>query len=1098
VKFGEASTIGKRLQGLKNDIAEVNKTLKNFGFTRNQINEAVTGIDKISNAMTQMGTKSEKSILKIHTGIKGYMQDVEGMFKMQLRWYGARFFSQAVLEAPFAAALGVIKYTAALDDARAAMLRWEATSGKVTAESISNVDNIMIQIRRALLEMPLTLDVASKSIQSFIGAGLSSGIVATMVPDILRLKNAFKEIDFEPFTIAVVGAFNVFKDQIGKGLTEAEKFRTIFEQLLRAQAKGVIRPEQFQKVFQYMAGIGEMSGMTLEQLLAISVALTDTGNLAANASRMFRTLLINIPQEKATAGFRAIGIELKKDIPLMHQFKTITDGIVKLVGKSGAIDVERLGFLGKIVAPEQLKALVDVARNWEKVGALTEDIKNATGGLLAASDVVSKPLGAQWQILLNTLNEIGKSLAESSKTDLNGFLATIVDVAKGLLFAADSTGKFADKLDKLGDAGKAAYAFFSEIGAFIGPFVESLGQLLKLFAGVTSFLLSFPGLIANVITAMIALATTLSGHPILGTFLAGMAALGATMRYLNSELDTLNRKDLSFDSFMQGASRAEISKRLEEMEKAKSSLLFANPALAGTKEIKDLEYKIARARKKLEPVLDTTKNPPPSPFTPPDTSKEFGMADLSAVKKTYNALLDAAENNRKSALKILADQYREGLLREEEYYQKRVNIAESSYEEENDLLIRKGRELRESRRMIISDIQKQYLNKGKDAEKTNKIAEVIKNFEAEEEALKTKRINLENKRDMELSDAKADLNVRLAEMARDRAKAERDVAENTAKVELDIQKGHLEALKNLRTDAYNEYKISAKDFYSFSEDAIDKNSEIEKKAIDDHIEALWREWREEKRIKEANKLLVNVLAAQRKADDDKRRIDETNKTTKAINDIQKMNDPRYLYESGGNWKKGFANVTEFGLNRIIGDFKNTGAQILQIWNDASKAMADSFQSFFVDAIEGKMQSLADYVNSFLKSVYTSIAAALGQQVSGSILSAVKIGVSTYMGTPEVVKHTGGKVVSYHGGGEVNAKLLVGERVLSREQSAMFESLSKNTNNPPEVVINVVNETGRPVTMTQQGAPKFELGKLVTSVVLSDLNSGGPISRRMGK
>ena len=1140
------------------------KTLKSsFDKLKDSVDTATASMEKSKGRASSMG----RQLVDLDNGIQGIIKSIKNFIAVQLMWYSARAVTQLVLEIPAAVIKSIVTYTAAIDDARANLLRWEATSGQVTGAMRTNVESILIQIRKSLIELPLTLDEASKSIQAFISAGLPSSVVSTMVPFILQLKNAFKEIDFEQFTLSIVGAFNVFKDQIGQGMSDTIKFKIIFEQLLRAQAQGVIKPEQFTTVLQYMSNIGNLAGVSFEQLLAISVAITDTGIKANSAGRMFRGMIVALSSDKAINGLKKLGVEINKNQTLADQFGKISTRMVEILGKTGRVDVGKLGALEKILSREQINAFIAFVRSYEKVGALTKDIKNASGGLQAASDVMKMSMGGQWIVLQTVLKEVGKGFFDLD-SPMKTFLGGLVDIARGALFATDTTGLFSDKMYLLGDAGKAAYTIFKilydtftmivlplqlivkgigEILSLVSPLVGGLHNLHSLIAGyLVAVFIQWTGVIKLVIGAWTALWEALTvkySWAILKTTLTGLigkfdylrlAIIAATVAYIQWKDSQEDKKEETFgdkaaaDAKMKANSNdkekneAEVTKLLKEQKELREQML-----LLDTKESKIVKKDnkgdwiesdelvstaiVDRNRKKIENALTInarklaafravlTKQSAPigaagsNETLPEEVGKQFGSDQFSAVKSEYASMYEAMEKKRKSAVTEEENSYKEGERTLEDHYDKLVEISEEYFLQEMYSLRKERNLLEEKKKLIDIDISRKS---SKDRKGAQEAADA--SYKASLEGLDKRETDITERKEVAIDTAKKDRTVALNKLETASAESRKKIEEESFSVITEKKREEIALLQNYNKDYYDQGRISAKEYYDNLAKFIEANADLQKSTLNNALNdemiayAEFKGTDEEKRLRYIK--LEELIA---KTNDEITKLD--NKTTNELknNNRERLLNIESLYQDKGEGLLGFAAVTDVTLKKLVKNFTNTAQQIADIWDTTAKSMSQAFTDYFTDIIEGNLKSLSDYVNGFLKSVAASMAQALGNQVSGNIMSAINMGISTYAGySPEPGKvHTGGKILAYHGGGEVVAKLLTGERVMSREQSSMFENMySKTMNSTPEVSVNITNQSSKPVTLTQSAPPKIEFGKIITSFILTDLQTNGPISK----
>lgn len=454
------------------------------------INKLRQSVEKLNTQQAKMAADAEKPFAGMGKGFKGYIRDVEKIIELQMRWYGAKFILFNMFQVPIDAIKSVIQYSGEIDQARAEMLRWAATSGSVGKDVEQVTDAMMLNIRKVLTEYPLTLKEISGSVQAFLGAGMSYRVVNQMVEDIAKLKTAFKEINFDTFAVAITGAFKTMRDNIrganGEILDDAGKMKVIFEQILRAQAVGIIRPEQFTKVIQYMGQIGKLSGFSLEQILAMSVAITDTGISANNASRLTAGWMLSLQQPRAQNAIKSLGIEINKDLPLAKNLDNIMMGLSKRLGEGGPASMKAMEFMQTLTSADRLKALLTFVSEYGKYVELQKDIAGATGGLTAAAKIMQLPLPAQWTIFLNILKEIGATANQASVGGMKSLLGVIIDIGRGMLYAIDNTGRFNDKMGSLGTEGLAAYKSMKQLMEVLGAIKDQMILLKDIFVAILS------------------------------------------------------------------------------------------------------------------------------------------------------------------------------------------------------------------------------------------------------------------------------------------------------------------------------------------------------------------------------------------------------------------------------------------------------------------------------------------------------------------------------------------------------------------------------------------------------------------------------------
>lgn len=428
-----------------------------FDSVINRIQNSIGKLEGATAKVTAAQKQQQQGTLSLQMGLKSYIQDVEKLLQIQVRWYGAKMLLFAAVELPLAAIKNIVQYGGEVDKARSEMLRWAATSGTVSQQVIKDTDEIIKAIRKATTEYPVDFADMSKSAQAFLGAGIKYGTVKDMIPDLAKLRTAFKEIGIDDFAVAMTGFFKTFKDSIIEGATEAEKFKKILNSLLAAQAEGIIRPEQFTKVIQYLGNITYLSGFSVDQMLALSVAITDSGIRASSAARTFSGLLTTLQGTNAAKVlFEKFGITIDRNRVFAEQFFEIIKKMREKIGE-GPITVGWLQAIFKITSVEQGRALAALINQFATVEPLLTKLKNASKGLDLAADIMKNNLPDQLKMIVNMIKEMGFSIGANAIPSLKAFVGSLWEVGRGVLAAIDPTGVFTDKIEGFSSASMRAY-----------------------------------------------------------------------------------------------------------------------------------------------------------------------------------------------------------------------------------------------------------------------------------------------------------------------------------------------------------------------------------------------------------------------------------------------------------------------------------------------------------------------------------------------------------------------------------------------------------------------------------------------------------------
>lgn len=199
--------------------------------------------------------------------------------------------------------------------------------------------------------------------------------------------------------------------------------------------------------------------------------------------------------------------------------------------------------------------------------------------------------------------------------------------------------------------------------------------------------------------------------------------------------------------------------------------------------------------------------------------------------------------------------------------------------------------------------------------------------------------------------------------------------------------------------------------------------------------------------------------------------------------------------------------------RALEDLSNvwtdTGRQMYDVARSTAEAMQGAFSDFFFDAITGKMKSMGDYLTSFLNSVARSISAVMGQQLAAGVVGLGKMALGFHGGgvvgetSPSFYRIVPGAVFDqarrYHSGlmsDEFPAILQKGEMVLSRRDVSRLSD-SAGAGAAPAVEVNIINQSGTPLSGSQQGSPRFDGKKWVLDIVVEGLDRYAPLRTAIG-
>ena len=482
--------------------------------------------------------KAMNPIRKLGEGLNGVLTSMVGMAQWQAVWYATK---STIFMVPQIVTQGV-EYAKLLDAWNVKFLRWGVTTGQVTEGMKSEIKSFETELRRVLLTVPAGFEQAAKASEAFLGAGVKTSTVKEMLPMISTLTAVFPEIDMERFGIAAVGTFNVFKDNIKGASSEAGKFKVILEQLLRAQAEGIIRPEHFTKVMQYMSAVGHIAGMTTEQVFALTTTISDTGITAATTARLLASMMTQLSKPNVIADFNKLlegtGTVLDGNSTQMENFEKLIGTLNKsnLSDPAGGIQTKFISYLGRrtMIPKEEIKVLESIIIGWETYQTRLKNIAGSSGSIVALLGIQQESISGQLQLLKNTLNEIGMA-GNYSAQGLGLIVAAGLDAARGALMALNpELVRGVLGFETLNTAGRISYKVISALEtsvktlyAILEPFGKTLGVVFDVFSRVPGLLsaITFTGIIAA-LNALVAK---------LGWTVGGVSALTAAFRGLQTQ-----------------------------------------------------------------------------------------------------------------------------------------------------------------------------------------------------------------------------------------------------------------------------------------------------------------------------------------------------------------------------------------------------------------------------------------------------------------------------------------------------------------------------------------------------------------------------------
>lgn len=1090
---------------------------------------------------------------RIQTGLRALpksFEDVKNnmvrLFAFQAEWYATR----ALLLKPIAGFAASIKegiqFSTLIDEWTAKFLRWDATSGKITNEARENAKGMVQEIRKTALEYPVPFEKLAASVEAFRGAGLDPTLVKQLIPYIAQLKTGFKEINIDQFAIAVVGAFNTFKDKLIEGGSDVEKFKKIFDLLMKAQEMGIIRPENFQTVLQYFGQIADIAGFSMQEMLAMANVATDVGSRTGIAMRGLRQLLISFTKDSTLQTLEKQGIKINADISPAQQFLNVLKQIKeKLGGDEKGIAVKSLNFLQKIAPANAEGTLLAIIQNLEKYEKQIVAIGDASGGTKAASDSMLDAIISKWDIFKNVMKEVSKSSIDSE--GLASVVRVILDMASGLLYALNPTLATANALDKMGEGGKFVYdtirnlkEMFSVILTVLSPFLITLKYIVEVLGGlgtvvrsviegwliykgvflvIHTLMLTFGPILVTIIDLLAKLKlalTTMSLSAFINPWTALAAAIGigvvALLEFTNSARQTQESiKALTND--IEKMTKAELDSAIIQRE----NLIGELGTKAGSGNISNYDAaKLRSQQKKAEEELKVLQNykdnvlngntpytkefegtkPSNNSLSTVNTSKpNTGRGiEMAATKKTYAAILNEVEQYYKNETDIVDENRKKNEESEIETFTIKKQLLKDHaemtifYLNEEETALKKLYKEQVSSGMIKPEAMKATQEQLK--------AELDRIESLKEKAKTTSMIGIRTQETEEYNFRKR--------IGLEQVKFVEDMVNTMTKNEVSTQNEKTRILNEKIKWLYDNYKVTAKDYFDSLKTQYDEEYQGELKIINDE-ETGWQNTYK-KRLENVKKGLEDEL----KLFEENEKKKEEIKNKRSIVDLKnEQNQQKLILEriDSPRDKDSLSGIYDLAIKDQYKQFKDLNENIYTLFKSTWQNVANSFESIFNDMVDGTLKSFQEYITNFLKSIVKEINKVVASEITKGLMGNSSSGngilgwFSNFMKsdtTSDATKmHQGGIIPVFHSGGGLRAderliKAQTGEGVLSRDGMSALGKLNNGGGLGSDVTVNVNNTSKTPMEAKTNNV-KFDGKKVIVDVILSEISSNyGPL------
>lgn len=1111
-----------------------------------QVNKQMTATGGFNTNQLAAAQKTQSSnLLHLNEGLAGYITGVKNLLEVQLRWYAAKPITMLVIETPQRVIKSVIDYTVAVDEANAALLRWGASSGKVTPQMKVDISNLVDNMRNQILDIPISLEKLTKAVQGFIGAGVEPMVVKGFTKEIAALAGTYPEMDFEKFATAITGFKNLYHGAIQGAKTDTEEYKVIMDQMNAAQAQGVIRPEAFTTVLQNLGTAAQSAGFTTSQMLALTLTVTDLGPKAGNATRALRGVIEQMGKWSENDVLRGklaqLGIEIDRNKTIAEQFVPIAIKLRDVLGGNAPLSAGASGILSQLIPVERAGALKDILKDIEKYQAATERIASSQGGVLAGIEPKISSIKGQYELLGNTLDRLFTDLSLGANT-IKDVVAGLLDMARGALYAVNPTLATAEHMDRLGTAGKTAYevmgnlsTIFNEVKIVLGPVVSGLGSLIasvlsstlainiladvlivKLAAGginmaitglikleavirslyiaqsaglwAESLSSSFSGLISPANLALIAIAA----------LVAEVAHYYGEVKRVQAETAALQNQVTAMNASALAMKEVAIQKQLEAMEKVNG--VFgeegSNWGLGDIKKYQELLKQLDLVRNQrsanegYQPGM--AKGSDTGGKAPPVLAKKGGhggMMEVSAAKEMASALLGIEESYRKTILSYANNAHKLGLMSDKEFYE--AEVAEMVKSRDAKLKVID---------IEIEDIKTAYNTRRKDAKNPEQIKALDDKEEADLKKVEQKKIEIINNTASQVVTKETEYVLRRHQILLQGYQTDLEITKTFSQARLDtiISAGKLQ--EEYTKYLYETGGTTATAYYDKIVALVNDQTDAKKRALDDEYNAgrekQDREFttegttttRKQQIIREQEKDYFAYLANIEKAD--RENASEIFKIR-----LQMKEDIKKIFED-----LGASGAVGKALRDITVEYDNMGKNLY----DSTKTVFSSMENIVTDFTYRSSDNFGNMANFaisaltmiekellrilIIKPLLGGISGALNGWLSGAgygMGSGTGGGGADFYGTIPV-RASGGPV-------EAGQPYIVGERrpelFVPRSSGTVYPGVAQPNLN---VTVNFKNETSVPATAQVSSAQFNQTDGYIINVVLKELNGYTPL------
>jgi|GEM_PF-4089722 len=860
-----------------------------FASIASKFKDAFKDIETSINKVTKATEQSGRGFISYNWKIKDIIADMEKLLAIQARWYGAKFALFAGVEVPITLLKEGIKYIIEIDKATAKLDRYALMEGKMGEEAKKTSKDIVELSRTISVHMGVLFEDIIKSADRLAAAGLGIDTVKASLQDFAKLQLAFPEIEMEKFTTAIVGFLNSFKESpsLEKFATDSEKISAILDKAVVALGKSVLDPKNLTMVIQYLGQVGSVTGFSVDELLAMAAMLTNLGAKANTASRSLRGFLLSLTTKSAREQLEALGITLDQTKTIAQQFDNIMVGLRKAVG-TGELTVGSLGALTKITSTERLGALLALIKQWEGYKDMVESIQGSEGALDRVAQRMNDTLSAKIQILKNIKRELGAAATES--------------------------GNFGKVLEWLTEGVRYLALWINGLATAVGIVVSAMNlwiSVAKIWYGSLWDAITGKGREQE------------SSNPFSGIF--------GFVKSLWQSRDKVKEAGGAFSN--------EFNKIMEDANRFHDRMMKVPKDLRGT----DVKSMLG--------IKGKDENLPTPGSTETEKEKYKGwLNDRRAAEKSYfDAKLSEIRNNYATEDKLLEASFKNKLISEEEYREKKKELREKdqgTFQEEiyADMLA------------LTETYNEQYaqINKIGNAQERQRRTKVTAAKEKADFAKIITRLTQEENK-LKIDSNEDYLRERISQMRRELNQAlyNSEMEKKAIQQTLELRSKGIEEEERLNEFRFGKGEISSTEYYQRQ---IDLEKELLKVKIESADKARQADFKAN--LARANNGIITQEEYEKIKEEDsknyqdyvnKKEVLEQDSAYKILEIYRKLSeDLEIIYKEGG-----WVEVVKKTLDKVYNEYKKTGEKIADLVKGIISSMESSLSDTYSSILKGK-------------------------------------------------------------------------------------------------------------------------------------------------